>query len=217
MQWRVTHVEVLDTFHSKSGSPRPITNSSTDSCVPFSHPFTHSSWRLSARHHAHSDQQQLRRRAFLPRTGASQNVMQNLRNALPATLKSAVGVLTYRITAGDHSSSARQGGSGACAVLPRHTSCGEGSVCLRSICPAVTRSGSFARDVLNRSNGSYVRERGFVWAPLSHGHAYGHWFEASRTPGRKRRKCILTNRFPLFGSEPTYCFIRFPFSLSWSE
>lgn len=47
---------------------------------------------------------------------------------------------TYRITAGD-SSYACRGHTRACAVMLRYTSCSEGSICLRSICPAVTRSG----------------------------------------------------------------------------
>lgn len=87
-----------------------------------------------------------RRRALLVR--ATKNTTQkHPKTHLSFTLQDTPVVLTSRVTAADHSSCARRSGSGACAVPPRRASCRGGCVRLRSICPAVTRSARFARDV----------------------------------------------------------------------
>lgn len=141
MQWRAAFNKLTNIFHTLYqvalvGSPTPTRTV----CVPFSPSFSHSSWRLLVRRHAHPGQQRVRRRALLFHTqGPPGSLTHHL-----LLLKHIVIVclfFTYRVTAGDNSSSARRRGTRACAVLPRHTSCSEGSVCLRSICPAVTRSG----------------------------------------------------------------------------
>lgn len=93
---------------------------------------------------------------------ATKNTTKDAKNTLSYTLQDTLVVLTSRITAADNSSSACRSGSRACAVPPRRASCRGGCVRLRSICPAVTRSARFARDVVNRSGCSRERVRGFV-------------------------------------------------------
>lgn len=66
MQWRAAFNKLTNIFHTLYqvalvGSPTPTRTV----CVPFSPSFSHSSWRLLVRRHAHPGQQRVRRRALL--------------------------------------------------------------------------------------------------------------------------------------------------------
>lgn len=127
----------------------------TVACVP--HPPSPTQTDVSAaRRHAHPDQQ----RRETARTDDPQRKKKkrpprrrrrpDTRPPPPVTLNEYWDSLVVPtvLQQGISHPSTRRRGAGACAVLPpRYTSCSEGSICLRSICPAVTRSGRFARDV----------------------------------------------------------------------
>lgn len=93
-------------FHTNSSSPCWITNSYTDSCMPFSPSFAHSNWRLLVRQHAHPGKQRCDGARPRPREGAQQPTESTLKLwNTTCYFKAYFRSFTYRFTAGDSSSS----------------------------------------------------------------------------------------------------------------